>query len=110
MEPVTFEDAKAEFEEAWNRLRPTRTEAHFELRRQNRDFTAWKYRLHDKGLKLPTQTKNGLARCFLRRGDNQSLDERAHPDIPPRHRRLGPLLPPDILSRNKHAVLLRVPR
>jgi hypothetical protein len=31
-------------EQAWNRLRPTRTKAHFELWRQNRDWNAWKGR------------------------------------------------------------------
>jgi hypothetical protein len=71
----TFEDAKAGFEEAWNRLRATRTEAHFELWRQERDFTVWKYRMREKGLKLPTQTKNGLARCFCGvEISNRSLD------------------------------------
>jgi hypothetical protein len=71
----TFEEARAGFEEAWNRLRPTRTEAHFELWRQERDFTAWKYRMQEKGLKLPTQTKNDLARCFCGvEITNRSLD------------------------------------
>jgi hypothetical protein len=60
----TFEGARAQFVDAWNRLRPTRTEAHFELWRHHRDWTAWKYRMHEKGLKLPTETKNDLARCF----------------------------------------------
>jgi hypothetical protein len=32
----TFDEARAGFEEAWNRLRATRTEAHFELWRQTR--------------------------------------------------------------------------
>jgi hypothetical protein len=61
---ATFEEARAEFEQAWNRLLPTRTEAHFELRRQHRDLTAWKYRMHDEHLKLPTETKTDRARCF----------------------------------------------
>jgi hypothetical protein len=81
-----FEEAKAEFEEAWNRLRPTRTEAHFELCRQQRDFTAWKYRMRDASLKLPTQMTNGMARCFC--GEeitNQSID--AH--IQKVHRGIG---------------------
>jgi len=52
-----------------------RTEAHFELWRHERDFTAWKYRMHEKGLKLPTQTKNDLARCFCGvEITNRSLD------------------------------------
>jgi hypothetical protein len=71
----TFEEAKAEFEEAWNQLRPTRTEAHYELWRQNRDFTAWKYRMHDEHLKLPTQTKNDRCRCFCGAEiSNRSID------------------------------------
>jgi hypothetical protein len=71
----TFEEARAGFEEAWNRLSRTRTEAHFELWRQNRDWTAWKYRMQEKGLKLPTQTKNDLARCFCGvEITNRSLD------------------------------------
>jgi hypothetical protein len=71
----TFEEARAGFEEAWNRLRATRTEAHFELWRQNRDWIAWKYRMQEKGLKLPTQTKNDLARCFCGvEITNRSLD------------------------------------
>jgi hypothetical protein len=36
----TFEEARAEFEEAWARLRPTRNEVHFEIWRRNRDWTA----------------------------------------------------------------------
>jgi hypothetical protein len=41
-----------------------RTEAHFELWRQHRDFIAWKYLMHDEHLPLPTQTQNDRARCF----------------------------------------------
>jgi hypothetical protein len=45
------------------------------LWRQERDFTAWKYRMQEKGLKLPTQTKNDLARCFCGvEITNRSLD------------------------------------
>jgi hypothetical protein len=60
----TFEEARDGFDEAWKLLRATRTEAHFELWRQQRDFTAWKYRMHDASLKLPTQTQNNRSRCF----------------------------------------------
>jgi hypothetical protein len=60
----TFEEVKAEFEEAWNRLWTTRTEAHYELWLRHRDFTAWKYRMQDEHLKTPTQTKNDRTRCF----------------------------------------------
>jgi hypothetical protein len=41
-----------------------RTEAQYELWRQARDFHAWKDRMHDERLPLPTQTQNDLARCF----------------------------------------------
>jgi hypothetical protein len=90
----TFEEARAQFVDAWNRLRPTRTEAHFELWRHHRDWTAWKYRMHDKGLKLPTETKNDLARCFCGvEITNRSMKVHI---VPPRHRQLGPLRLPDI--------------
>jgi hypothetical protein len=55
---------RAEFEEAWERLKPTRTEAHYELYRRSRDFHSWKNRMHDERLKLPTQATNDRARCF----------------------------------------------
>ncbi len=45
-------------------MRPTRTEAHFEMWRRQRDFTAWKYRMRDEKLPLPTQSTSGQARCF----------------------------------------------
>jgi hypothetical protein len=60
----TFEEARAEFEKAWQKLQPTLTEAHYEMWRYNRDFHAWKDRMWDENLKLPTQTTNDLARCF----------------------------------------------
>jgi hypothetical protein len=39
-----LEEARVGFEAAWARLAPTKTGAHFELWRYQRDFTAWKYR------------------------------------------------------------------
>jgi hypothetical protein len=60
----TFEEARADFEEAWSRLLPTRNELHFELWRRNRDATAWKYRMHDERLPMPTQRTNGRSKCF----------------------------------------------
>jgi hypothetical protein len=60
----TFEEARAGFEAAWLRLRATRTEAHFEIWRRSRDFHAWKDRMHDERLPMPTQTQNDRARCF----------------------------------------------
>jgi len=82
----TFEEARAEFEEAWARLRPTRNEVHFEIWRRNRDWTAWKYRMFDAKLPLPTQTKNDRARCFCGAEiTNRSLD--AH--VQESHRGIG---------------------
>ncbi|WP_315729836.1 hypothetical protein [Bradyrhizobium sp. SZCCHNRI2010] len=60
----TFEEARAGFEVAWNRLLPTLTEAHFELWRHDRDWTAWKNRMWDASCRLPTQNTNGISRCF----------------------------------------------
>jgi hypothetical protein len=60
----TFEEARADFEMAWQQLAATRTEEHYELWRSCRDSTAWKYRMHDEGLPLPTQRSDGTARCF----------------------------------------------
>jgi hypothetical protein len=60
----TFEDARAEFEKAWHKLAATRTEAHYELWRQSRDFHAWKDRMHEESRPLPTQTRGAPSRCF----------------------------------------------
>lgn len=49
---------------AWKKLVATRTEAHFELWRQNRDWHTWKDRMIDRGLPLPTQKVDGRAQCF----------------------------------------------
>ena len=32
--------------------------------RQSRDFHAWKDRMHEERLPMPTQTQNDRARCF----------------------------------------------
>jgi hypothetical protein len=60
----TFEEARAGFERDWTKLSATRTEAHFELWRRNRDWHAWKDRMRDERLPLPTQRTNGQSRCF----------------------------------------------
>ena len=60
----TLDQARADFETAWKKLLPTRTEAHFELWRQSRDFHAWKDRMHDERLPMPTQRTDGRSRCF----------------------------------------------
>jgi hypothetical protein len=47
----------ANFEKAWNKLSATRTEAHFELWRQDRDFHAWKDRMHDERPPVPEHVR-----------------------------------------------------
>ena len=37
---------------------------HFELWRRDRDFHAWKNRMHAEHLMLPAQTRGAPARCF----------------------------------------------
>jgi hypothetical protein len=59
-----FDQARAGFEAAWQRLLPTRTEADFQEWRAQRDWTAWKYAMHDGHLKLPTQLPSGRSRCY----------------------------------------------
>ncbi|WP_035678395.1 hypothetical protein [Bradyrhizobium liaoningense] len=61
---ASFEEARAQFETAWARLAPTLTEEQFEIWRRDRDFTAWKYRMWGTGCQLPTQCRDGRARCF----------------------------------------------
>ena len=59
----TFEEARAGFEPAWSKLAATRTEAHYEAWRRNRDWHSWKDRMHSERLPLPTQP-DGYATCF----------------------------------------------
>jgi hypothetical protein len=57
----SFEEARDDFEKAWQQLAATRTEEHYEEWRWSRDFTAWKYRMHDEHLPLPTERSDGTA-------------------------------------------------
>jgi hypothetical protein len=41
-----------------------RTEADFQECRDERAFTAWKYRMWDTGQRLPTQVTDGRSTCF----------------------------------------------
>jgi hypothetical protein len=61
---ATFEDARDAFQRAWDRLAAKKTEAHFELWRRSLDFHAWKNRMHDEKMPMPTQRTDGRARCF----------------------------------------------
>jgi hypothetical protein len=60
----TFKAARAAFRKAWRQLLPTLTEADFQCWRDQRDFTSWKYRMHDCGCRMPTQNPDGRSRCF----------------------------------------------
>ena len=60
---VDFEHARADFEEAWRRLLPTRTEEHFQEWRDQRDWTARKYAMWKRGELLPSQKPNTMMRC-----------------------------------------------
>ncbi|MHC2279979.1 hypothetical protein ACVME8_006622 [Bradyrhizobium diazoefficiens] len=60
----TFDGARAAFQAAWQELSATRTEAHYEAWRCQRDWTAWKDRMHRMALPLPTQRPDGVARCL----------------------------------------------
>lgn len=60
----TFDEARVGFQAAWQELAATRTEADYESWRRQRDWTAWKDRMHDLALPLPTQKLEGIARCF----------------------------------------------
>lgn len=83
---MDFDDARAQFEKAWTRLAATRTEAHYEIWRKSRDFHAWKDRMHDEKLAMPTQRADGRARCFCGAEiTNRSID--AH--IQAAHRGIG---------------------
>jgi hypothetical protein len=72
---VDFDQARTDFEAAWQRMLPTRTEANFQGWRNQRAWTAWKYQMHDASLPLPTQLTSGRARCFCGvEIDNRGVD------------------------------------
>jgi hypothetical protein len=53
----------------------TRTEADYQAWRDQRDWTAWKYRMHDAHLPLPTQRRESITRCFCGEAiSNGSID------------------------------------
>lgn len=61
---TSFDEAKAKFLIAWLKFAHSRKPDDFEEWRDHRDFTAWKYRMHDVGLKMPTQSETGRTKCF----------------------------------------------
>jgi hypothetical protein len=65
---VTFDQARADFEEAWAVFLSNRTEADFEEWRYAQAFSAWKYRMWDTRHRLPTQLTDGRSTCFCGAG------------------------------------------
>src|SRR6266446_6485792 len=60
---ATFDQARADFESAWNVFLSNRNEANFQAWRDQRDWTARKYAMWERGEKLPSQKPNSLMRC-----------------------------------------------
>src|SRR3954451_6908977 len=58
---ATFEEARANFEAAWAVFLAKRTPADFEAWRQDRAWTAEKYRRFDRGEKMPSDWKPSLS-------------------------------------------------
>jgi hypothetical protein len=50
---ATFKRARADFEKAWREFLSNRTEADFQVWRDQRDWTAEKYRRFDRGERMP---------------------------------------------------------
>jgi hypothetical protein len=60
---VDFEHARADFEEAWQRLLPTRAEADFQKWRDQRASMARVYEMRERGELLPSQKPSTMMRC-----------------------------------------------
>jgi len=60
----TLDAACAAFRKAWRQLLPTLTEVNFQAWRDQRDWTAWRYTMHARGCRLPTQSADGRSLCF----------------------------------------------
>lgn len=61
---ATYDEAKERFTVAWERLLPLKTADDFQEWRDFRDWTAWKYAMHDANCQLPTENTSGRSRCF----------------------------------------------
>ena len=51
----SFEEARAALEKAWQALASNRTEADYQAWRDQRDWTARKYAMGERGERLPSQ-------------------------------------------------------
>jgi hypothetical protein len=61
---ATFDEARAGFEEACQTFLAQQTEADFRAYRNHRAFTAWKFRMWDTGMKMPTEIADDRSHCF----------------------------------------------
>lgn len=60
----TFDEAKAAFQQAWDKLQPQITPEMRDEWLYQQAFTAWKYAMHEAGCRMPTQNTTGRSRCF----------------------------------------------
>jgi hypothetical protein len=60
---ATFDQARSDFAAAWAVLLSKRSEADFQAWRDQRDWTARKYAMWQRGETLPSQKHNSLMRC-----------------------------------------------
>ena len=59
----TFDQARADFETAWQVFLSNRSESDFRAWRDQRDWTERKYVMWERGERMPTQKPNSLMRC-----------------------------------------------
>ncbi len=60
---ATFDEARADFEVAWQVFLSNRTEADFQAWRDERDWTARKYAMWERGERMPSQKPGSLMTC-----------------------------------------------
>lgn len=60
---ASFDQARADFEQAWAVFLAKRTEADFQAWRAARDWHAWKYAMWKRGEKLPSQKPSSMMTC-----------------------------------------------
>jgi hypothetical protein len=63
-----FEKARTDFDAAWRNNLPRGSDADFPKNRRQRAATAWKDRMHDTGLGLPTSVASGRSNYFCGAG------------------------------------------
>lgn len=60
----TYDEAKAAFERAWEKLEPQITPAMRDEWLHQQAFTTWKYAMQKAGCRMPTQRPEGWSHCF----------------------------------------------